>query len=112
VIDVWGVLANVLWVLGLAVLLASWSLAYDRAHRARRKVRAVLATPGYGLAVDLGMLLFVAGMAATEHRAWARVIWIVLGLAIAAQRVVTLVRLPSSNEVIDDDAAHDDVLDV
>ncbi len=84
-IDIWGVFSNSLWILGLAVLLAVWSYASYQAGRSKRKVRRKLNELGYALALDAGMLLFLAGMVTTEDRWWARVLWIVLSLAVIAE---------------------------
>ncbi len=70
--EVWLVVKNGLWILGLSILLAVWSYARYTAYEARVKTRDKLNEPKYALAVDLGLLLFVAGMAATETRWWAR----------------------------------------
>ncbi len=80
--EVWIVVKNGLWILGLAVLLATWSYARYAAYEARVKTRDMLNELKYALVMDLGMLLFVAGMAATESRIWALVLWILIGVAI------------------------------
>jgi hypothetical protein len=80
-----GLLANGLWVLGLALLLATWSLAYDEGQRSGRRVGAVLRRRGYAQATTVGLLLFCAGLAATETRWWARLLWLLLGLAFAVE---------------------------
>ncbi|HOU13269.1 MAG TPA: hypothetical protein PKZ84_09125 [Anaerolineae bacterium] len=86
-IDVWGVFSNFLWVLGLAVLLAVWSYASYAAGRSKQKVRHKLNELGYALALDAGMLLFLAGMISTEDRWWARVLWLILGLGVLAEGI-------------------------
>jgi hypothetical protein len=91
-IDVWGVFSNFLWVLGLAVLLAVWSYASYEAGRRRVKVRQVIHKLGYALALNAGILLFLAGMVTTEERGWARALWIVLGLAVIAESVWRIVQ--------------------
>lgn len=98
-IDIWGVLANFLWILGLAVLLAVWSYASYKAGLVRQKVRAKLATVKYTLALDAGLLLFLVGMALTEDRGWARILWIVLAVAVTAEgvwRIILYRRTPVS----------------
>jgi len=74
-IDFAGVFANLLWIVGLSVLLAAWSYAYYEAGIAQQKTLAKLQEFGYALVVDFGLLLFVAGMVATEDRWWARGVW-------------------------------------
>ena len=105
-IDVWGVFSNFLWILGLAVLLAVWSYASYEAGRSKQKVRKKLNELGYALALDAGMLLFLAGMVTTEDRGWARALWLVLGLGVLDEGVWRIVQhrkaaptgAPSSND--------------
>jgi hypothetical protein len=91
-IDVWGVFTNSLWILGLAVLLAVWSYASYEANRRKQKVRHITREQGYALALNAGMVLFLAGMATTEDRGWARGLWIVLGLGVIAESVWRIVQ--------------------
>lgn len=89
-IDLSGVFFNSLWILGLAVLLATWSYAYYEAGKVKGKVRDKFQEFGYALALDAGMALFIAGMATREDRWWGRLLWIALGgvvLLDAGQRV-------------------------
>ncbi|MFN2108162.1 MAG: hypothetical protein ACK2UI_00750 [Anaerolineae bacterium] len=102
-IDVWGVFSNSLWILGLAVLLAVWSYASYEASRRKQKVRHVMHELGYALALNAGMVLFLAGMATTEDRWWARVLWIVIGLGVIAESVWLIIQhrkaaAPSTDE--------------
>ncbi len=80
-IDIAGVLANLLWILGLATLLAAWSFSYYEAQRTQQRVRDVFQRPGYAWALTVGLTLFCAGMAATEDRLWAQILWGLLMLA-------------------------------
>jgi len=91
-IDVWGVFSNFLWILGLAVLLAVWSYASYAAGRSKQKVRQKLNELGYALALDAGMVLFLAGMTMTEDRGWARGLWIVIGVGVIAEGVWRIVQ--------------------
>ncbi len=74
------VAANALWVLGLALLLAVWSYARYEAHREGVKIREMLGKLGYSLWINAGLVLFIAGMALTENRWWARGLWILVGV--------------------------------
>jgi len=103
--EVWLVVKNGLWILGLSILLAVWSYARYTAYEARVKTRDKLNEPKYALAVDLGLLLFVAGMAATETRWWARILWILLGISIIVQRVLTIKELRTTGDKPDETAA-------
>ncbi len=84
-IDLWGVFSNFLWILGLSVLLATWSYAYYEARMSDKKVSEKFNELTYALSLDVGLLLFCAGLAATEHRGWARLIWILMGIAILVE---------------------------
>jgi len=100
-IDLWGVFSNFLWILGLAVLLATWSYAHYEARMSHKKVSEKLDELGYALSLDGGLLLFCAGLAATEHRGWARLIWIGMGIAVLIEGGM---RIAASRRAPDDDA--------
>jgi hypothetical protein len=91
-IDVWGVLSNGLWVVGLAGLLAVWSWARYAAHEAGVRPQEILRRRGYVIALDAGLLLFVAGMASTEDRWWARILWAAIGVWVVVHAVVRFTR--------------------
>lgn len=84
-IDIWSVMANSLWVLGLATLLAALSWAHWAASVRASRFRTVLGQPAVQLALDLGLLLFCAGLAATARAWWERALWGLLTLAWVAQ---------------------------
>jgi len=100
--EVWLVVKNGLWILGLSILLATWSYARYTAYEARVKTREKLNEPKYALVTDIGLLLFVAGMAATETRWWARVLWSLLGVSIVVHRVLTIREQQAVTEKPDD----------
>jgi hypothetical protein len=79
-IDFANVAANALWVLGLALLLAVWSYARYEANRLDVKTREMLGKLKYHLWINGGLLLFIAGMALSEDRWWARGLWILVGI--------------------------------
>jgi hypothetical protein len=81
VIDIWGVTANSLWILGLAVLLAALSWARWIASTERSRLRVVLKRPPVQIALDVGLFLFCAGLAATGRAWWERVLWGLLAAA-------------------------------
>jgi hypothetical protein len=94
--EVWLVVKNGLWILGLSILLAIWSYARYTAYEAHVKTRGKLNEPKYALMTDLGLLLFVAGMAATETRWWGRILWILLSISIIVQRVLRVKELQTA----------------
>jgi O-antigen/teichoic acid export membrane protein len=85
VIDTWGVLANSLWILGLAVLLAVLSWARWVASMEGNRLRVVLKRPHTQQALDVGLFLFCAGLAATGRTWWERVLWGLLSAAWVVQ---------------------------
>jgi hypothetical protein len=78
VIEIWAVAANALWILGLALLLAALSWASWLASVQKVRFRAVLARAGVQAVLYLGLSLFSAGLAATAHTWWERVLWLLL----------------------------------
>ncbi len=84
-IDIWGVIANSLWILGLAVLLAVLSWARWIAHTEQSRLRIVLKQPSIQIALDVGLSLFCMGLAATGRTWWERVLWGLLAAAWVVQ---------------------------
>lgn len=80
-INFWQVAAHFLWILGLAVLLATWSMGYYEAQAANQPLATLLKKRGYNLAMTAGLALVCAGAAATDDRWWARLVWAGLGVA-------------------------------
>ncbi|MBC7226453.1 MAG: hypothetical protein H5T61_04390 [Thermoflexales bacterium] len=74
-IDLGSVAANALWVLGLALILAALSWANWRTHREPIRFREALRQPVSQRALNTGLALFAVGLAMTEHRLWAQVLW-------------------------------------
>ncbi len=80
-IDVWSLVANSLWILGLAVLLTVLSRACWIASTEGNRLRAVLRRPWAQLVSALGLALFCAGLAATARTWWERGLWGLLAIA-------------------------------
>jgi hypothetical protein len=80
-IDVWEVIANSLWILGLVVLLAVLSWAHWVASTEKNRLRVVLQRPSIQIALDVGLVLFCAGLAATGRTWWERTLWGLLAAA-------------------------------
>jgi len=79
--EVWLVVNNGLWILGLSILLAVWSYARYTAHEAHVKTRHKLNEPK-----------------ATETRWWGRILWILLGISIIVQRVLRIRELQTATD--------------
>jgi hypothetical protein len=77
-IDLWGVVRNGLWILGLAVVLAAWSIARWWALKHAVKLRQVLSRPFFLVPFSAGVALFCLGLALSGQRWWETTIWAVL----------------------------------
>lgn len=84
-IDWYGVFHNALWVLGLAIALASLSYSdwQRRTSEPRVGFRAMLGQPGFQTAFSVGMVLFCAGIALGGAVWWQTLGWALLALAFA-----------------------------
>jgi hypothetical protein len=74
-----GVARNALWILGLSIVLASWSYTSWWASMRRIKVRHALGLPRFQTPFAVGLTLFCASLAWGSTRWWERGLWIVLG---------------------------------
>lgn len=75
-IDWIGVIVSAIWILGLAVLVATVSVAYALAQD--RSIRSVLGQTPFRLALTVGGMLFAVGMALSVDAWWERAGWIVM----------------------------------
>lgn len=91
-LNVLDVIYNALWILGLAVLLAVWSYARYTAQVKGVRVRDKLDELKYALVLNSGLLLFLCGMALTEDRWLARILWLLLGIAVVAESALRIQR--------------------
>jgi hypothetical protein len=79
-IDWPGLVANSAWIVGLALLLAAFSLAYYRAGEEGVSLRHALGDLGVQRVVNAGLALFCVGLLATSHAWWEQVAWGLLAL--------------------------------
>lgn len=84
----WGLLLNAPWVLGLAVLLATWSQATYTAGLEKRSLWKQFDESGYALAINVGMLLITVGLALTEKRILAQGVWGFISIALIVEIVL------------------------
>lgn len=75
VIDWFSVFINSLWILGLAILLASFSYQYWLATEAKRPLRAQLNTATFQKTFWLGFSFIGAGLIGTSQTWWETGIW-------------------------------------
>ena len=84
-IDWFNLAANSLWIVGLAIALATISHASWQAALQHEKLRLRLAQPDYQVFFDLAAVMFCLGMAATSRRAWEIIVWSGLAVLLIAQ---------------------------
>lgn len=92
------VFSNTLWVVGLATVLAVLSYARYTAQVHRVRVRDKLDTLNYALVLNGGLFLFLCGMALTERRLFARLLWILLGISVIVYSTM-LIKLHRADKV-------------
>ena len=80
-IDWFSVLVAAIWIMGLALLLATVSIGYFFASD--KSLKQVLSEPQYRWALTIGLILFALGMTLSVDAWWERVGWLlVIALAL------------------------------
>ena len=75
-----SVFANLLWVVGLAIALAAFSLASYRARTEETRLRGLLGAPAFQQGFAAALTLFCVGLLATSHALWEQAAWGVLAV--------------------------------
>jgi hypothetical protein len=88
-IDWWGLFANTLWVVGLAIVLAAFSMAHYRARSRQVPLRQRLQGSGFQFPFCIGTILFGLGLLVSGQNWWEKVI----GGLVALVFVVEAIRL-------------------
>lgn len=83
-----SILFNSLWIVGLALLLATASYHYDRAQQQQRTFRKQANSRSFVVAAWTSATLVSLGLAGTSTRLWEAAIWIVLALMSLANVVM------------------------
>ena len=91
-IDWINLLENALWILGLALALATFSYASWQASFYHEKLRLRLGKPRLRAVFDLSGLLFSAGLASTSHAIYEVILWAILGVLFLIQMVAAFRR--------------------
>ena len=73
---------HTVWILGLALLLATFSLAHWLAGQRGPSLEAVLAEPNFRLVIALGFALFGLGLGLMVEPWWYKICW--LGIVVAS----------------------------
>ena len=76
-IDWYSVLFNSFWILGLAIMLATFSYHYWLAPLENRRLREQLDQPSFQRFFWLGFVFICLGLAGTSERLWEKGIWII-----------------------------------
>jgi hypothetical protein len=84
-IDWWMVARGALWILGLAIALASFSYAEWWRSLHRRRLREALNTPRFLAPFSAGLALFSVGLALSSSRWWEAALWGALMASFALQ---------------------------
>ena len=87
-IDWYNLAANALWILALALALATLSFARWQAGTEGVKLKAVLNRAAWGNSLNLAGTIFCAGLALTTDVWWEQLLWAVLGVLFVLQVVV------------------------
>lgn len=76
---------TVLWVVGLAFVLATFSFANYLAYHERQRFRQVIARPTLEFVMNLGLALFCLGLVGNAEALWERVLWGILASMFVVQ---------------------------
>ncbi len=98
-IDIGSIAANAFWILGLALILTALSWANWAAAQERVPFRSAVGRPEVRRALDGGLMLFCAGLAATGRTRWEQVLWGALAVAFAVLIVWSDRRIPRAEGV-------------
>lgn len=105
-IDWYSLAANSLWILGLALALATFSYASWQASFYHERTRDRLKRPGTMIVFSAAAVLFCAGLATTSDSTLEIVLWSVLGVLFIVQ-IVALFRQKRAEELDTAEAAED-----
>jgi hypothetical protein len=76
--DWFTVVTAALWILGLAILLATVSIAYGLSGGDNPSVRQILGRPSFGATLAGGIALFALGVCLSVETGWERFGWAVV----------------------------------
>lgn len=92
-IDWYNLFANALWILALALVLATLGFARWQARMEGEKLKAILNRAVWGNSLNLAGTIFCAGLTLTTDVWWEQLLWAILGVLFLLQ--VVIVRLSS-----------------
>lgn len=93
----WTLVTNLLWILGCALVLATFSYASWEAWIHHEKLRSVLARPKAQNALDAGVILFSLGLAGSSEKIWEAGFWLLMAIIFLGLVVARAVQKKSSD---------------
>lgn len=88
-INWYNLTANSLWIIALALALATLSFARWEARELDQRLGAILSQSKWQTALNLAGILFCGGLAATTEVIWERAVWGILAILFMIQLVFT-----------------------
>jgi hypothetical protein len=67
---------HALWIVGLAILLATFSLAHWTAGLQKKSLRQSLWQPAYRLTIAVGIIAFALGLMFLAEALWLKIAWV------------------------------------
>ena len=83
--------SNSLWIVGLALLLASFGYHYEQATRQKQRLRIQLGRRSFVTIAWIALALIAAGLAGSSRQGWEAIVWVVLTV-ISGWQAVTVWR--------------------
>ena len=90
-IDWYHLAANALWILALAIALATISYASWVAGSKHQKLGDTIALPGYQISLDMAGILFSLGLAGTSERWWEVLLWLLITVLFTGLAVIKII---------------------
>ncbi len=84
-IDWYSVSFSALWITGLGLVTAGWSLANYLGSRQNRRFMQTLITSPCRIMIGLGLVFFCVGLAGSVSTAWEHILWAALALIFVLQ---------------------------
>jgi ABC-type nickel/cobalt efflux system permease component RcnA len=94
-IDWWGLVSNLLWVVGLAIVLAAFSMAHYRARTGQVRLRQWLRGAGFQFPFCIGIILVGLGVALSGQEWWEKIIGGLVALAFVVEALRLWRRQPT-----------------
>jgi hypothetical protein len=94
-IDWWRLGSNLLWVVGLAIVLAAFSMAHYRARTGPVRLRQILRGAAFQFPFCIGMILVGLGLALSGQEWWEKLVGGLVALAFVVEALRLWRRRPT-----------------